>query len=72
MSYKGLLNYGFDDLAKEIKTRWLTNQQSAVYAETGKMTEKYNVFSNKAEGGGGEYPKSGWLWLDEWSLPGDE
>ena len=62
--YKGMLNYGFDDLAKEIKTRWLqTNDR--VYAETGKMTEKYNVFSTKAEGGGGEYPnQDGFGWTN--------
>ncbi|MBN8578697.1 MAG: alpha,alpha-trehalase TreF [Cytophagales bacterium] len=64
MSYKGLLNYGFDDLAREVKTRWLqTNDR--VYLETGKMTEKYNVYSTHAEGGGGEYPnQDGFGWTN--------
>jgi alpha,alpha-trehalase len=64
MSYKGLLNYGFDELAFEIKNRWLQTNDK-VYAETGKMTEKYNVFSTNAEGGGGEYPnQDGFGWTN--------
>ncbi|MBN8652466.1 MAG: alpha,alpha-trehalase TreF [Cytophagales bacterium] len=64
IAYKGLLNYGFEELANEIKTRWLTTN-NRIYAETGKMTEKYNVWSNKAEGGGGEYPnQDGFGWTN--------
>ena len=64
ISYRGLLNYGFDDLANEIKTRWL-NTINNVYAQTGKMTEKYNVYNTTAEGGGGEYPnQDGFGWTN--------
>jgi len=64
MAYCGLRNYGFDDLAAELKTRWLRTNDK-VYAETGKMMEKYNVYSNQAEGGGGEYPnQDGFGWTN--------
>lgn len=64
LSYKGLLNYGFDELASEVKTRWLQTNDK-VYTETGKMMEKYNVYSNQAEGGGGEYPnQDGFGWTN--------
>ncbi|MBX2897159.1 MAG: alpha,alpha-trehalase TreF [Cyclobacteriaceae bacterium] len=64
MSYRGLLNYGFDELANEIKNRWLKTNEK-VYTETGKMMEKYNVYGNQAEGGGGEYPnQDGFGWTN--------
>ena len=64
MGYKGLLNYGFEELAAEIKTRWL-HTNDTVYSETGKMTEKYNVYNPQAEGGGGEYPnQDGFGWTN--------
>jgi alpha,alpha-trehalase len=64
MAYCGLRNYGFDDLATELKTRWLRTNDK-VYTETGKMMEKYNVYSNQAEGGGGEYPnQDGFGWTN--------
>lgn len=64
IAYKGLLNYGFDELATEIKMRWL-NTNNNVYTQTGKMTEKYNVYSTTAEGGGGEYPnQDGFGWTN--------
>ncbi|MFY7889844.1 MAG: alpha,alpha-trehalase TreF [Spirosomataceae bacterium] len=64
MAYKGLQNYGFDQLANEIKTRWVSlNKQ--VYTETGKMTEKYNVIDSDKAGGGGEYPnQDGFGWTN--------
>src|SRR6266850_1108410 len=37
IAYKGLLHYGFDELAKEIKTNW-TTANLKVYKKTGKMT----------------------------------
>ncbi|MCW5912216.1 MAG: alpha,alpha-trehalase TreF [Cyclobacteriaceae bacterium] len=64
IAYKGLLNYGFDELANEAKTRWLKINDH-VYSETGKMTEKYNVYSRTGEGGGGEYPnQDGFGWTN--------
>lgn len=62
MAYKGLLNYGFETLANEIKNRWIS-LNCHVYQETGKMTEKYNVIDCNKSGGGGEYPnQDGFGW----------
>lgn len=44
ISYKGLLNYGFNDSAHQLRTNW-TNAILNVYATTGKMTEKYDVWN---------------------------
>lgn len=60
----GLRNYGFDDLANEIKDRWIKTNV-AVYARTGKMVEKYNVSGDDQLGGGGEYPlQDGFGWTN--------
>ena len=68
MAYRGLVNYGFHDLAKQIKTNW-TNANLKVYKKTGKMTEKYDVWNNDAEASGGvSTPNPGWLWLDKWCV----
>lgn len=62
--YKGLLNYGLDDLANQLKSNW-TNANLKVYQKTGKMTEKYDVWSNHAEASGGEYPnQDGFGWTN--------
>jgi alpha,alpha-trehalase len=62
IAYKGLLNYGFESLANEIKKRWVALNRN-VYQETGKMTEKYNVLDANKSGGGGEYPnQDGFGW----------
>jgi alpha,alpha-trehalase len=64
MAYLGLQNYGFNDLANEIKTRWL-NTNEMVYQQTGKMTEKYNVATTDTAAGGGEYPnQDGFGWTN--------
>lgn len=64
VAYKGLLNYGFDNLANELKTNW-TNINIKVYKQTGKLTEKYNVWNKTGEGGGGEYPnQDGFGWTN--------
>lgn len=64
MSYRGLLNYGHHDLAATIRDRWTANCR-AVYQQTGKMMEKYNVFGEGGEGGGGEYPnQDGFGWTN--------
>lgn len=64
MAYRGLLNYGFTELAQTIRKRWVSlNLQ--VYAATGKMTEKYNVQDENTEGAGGEYPnQDGFGWTN--------
>ncbi len=64
ITYKGLCNYGFKDLANCIKTNWLRANQ-VIYEKTGKMTEKYNVYENDLEAGGGEYPlQDGFGWTN--------
>jgi alpha,alpha-trehalase len=63
-AYKGLLNYGFDDLANRLKTNWL-NANQKVYSKTGKMTEKYDVWNDNGEASGGEYPnQDGFGWTN--------
>ena len=64
ITYKGLLKYGFFDLANTIKSRWMQTNEK-VYAETGKMTEKYNVETPNIKAGGGEYPnQDGFGWTN--------
>ncbi|MCU0471023.1 MAG: alpha,alpha-trehalase TreF [Arcicella sp.] len=64
MVYKGLMNYGFEKLANEVKNRWMQTNQN-VYLRTGKMTEKYNVESPNIHAGGGEYPnQDGFGWTN--------
>ena len=64
LAYKGLKNYGLNDLANKIKHNWLTNNEK-VYAETGKMMEKYNVADVNIKAGGGEYPnQDGFGWTN--------
>jgi alpha,alpha-trehalase len=62
--YKGLKNYQQDNLAQEVKSRWLkTNQR--VFKATGKMMEKYNVLDTTLIAGGGEYPnQDGFGWTN--------
>ena len=58
----GLRKYGHKKLAKEIARRWL-NSGRKVYAETGKVVEKYNVVDTTLQAGGGEYPnQDGFGW----------
>ena len=64
IAYKGLIKYGFFDLAKTIKSRWMQTNEK-VYAEMGKMTEKYNVETPNIKAGGGEYPnQDGFGWTN--------
>jgi alpha,alpha-trehalase len=64
IAVKGLLNYGFDKEAKEIMVRWL-NLNEKVYANTGKMMEKYNVEDVTLLSGGGEYDlQDGFGWTN--------
>ncbi len=64
IAYKGLKNYRFNELASTVKNNWLHNCEK-VYAETGKMMEKYNVMDINVSAGGGEYPnQDGFGWTN--------
>ncbi len=64
MSIVGLRNYGYHELADEIKTAW-TRLNIKVYQNTGKLLEKYNVVDTNLESGGGEYPvQDGFGWTN--------
>lgn len=61
---RGLLNYHYDSLAADIAGRWMKLNEK-VFASTGKMMEKYNVYDLNIEGGGGEYPtQDGFGWAN--------
>ncbi|MDR9457289.1 MAG: alpha,alpha-trehalase TreF [Salegentibacter sp.] len=64
MSIEGLRNYGKDQLASEIRQRWLNLNQN-VYQKSYKLLEKYNVEDLSKESGGGEYPtQDGFGWTN--------
>ena len=64
VSIQGLHNYGYHKLADTITSRWV-NQNIAVFKETGKLMEKYNVVDTSGKGGGGEYPlQDGFGWTN--------
>ena len=64
ISYKGLKNYNFDELATTLKERWLQTIENE-YRESGKLLEKYNVIFPEIPGGGGEYPtQDGFGWTN--------
>ena len=64
MAVHGLLNYGYEEEAKEIMTRWLAINER-VYKNTGKMMEKYNVVDITLLSGGGEYKnQDGFGWTN--------
>jgi alpha,alpha-trehalase len=61
---QGLRNYGYNDLANEIKKRWCS-MIVAKYATQLKLVEKYNVMDINASGGGGEYElQDGFGWTN--------
>jgi alpha,alpha-trehalase len=60
----GLRRSGQTALAETIACRWLVNVQ-AVYRDTGKLVEKYDVMTIGRSGGGGEYPtQDGFGWTN--------
>jgi alpha,alpha-trehalase len=64
MTIQALRNYGYNDLANDIKQRWI-DLNVKVYKNTGKMLEKYNVENMALETGGGEYPaQDGFGWTN--------
>jgi len=54
MTVQGLVNYGYDDLAKTIAQRFV-NLVRDVYKEQHKVLEKYNVCDLSRKGNDGEY-----------------
>ncbi len=64
MAIKGLQKYGHAQLAETIAQRWM-HLNKKVFAETGKMMEKYNVVDTTLLAGGGEYPgQDGFGWTN--------
>lgn len=64
VAIQGLRNYGYHDLASEIKRRWLKVNEKVFRAE-GKMIEKYDVMGESGLGGGGEYQlQDGFGWTN--------
>lgn len=64
MAIKGLADNGQKPLADTIARRWI-RLNKRVYAQTGKMMEKYNVADMSKEAGGGEYPgQDGFGWTN--------
>lgn len=60
----GLRNYGYHELASEIRRRWL-NTVELVYKERGKLVEKYDVIAPHQAGTGGEYSlQDGFGWTN--------
>lgn len=64
IAIEGLRNYGYHDLANEIKHRWVRVNMK-VYTKHHKLVEKYNVTNEHGLGGGGEYPlQDGFGWTN--------
>jgi alpha,alpha-trehalase len=64
IAVKGLADYGENDLAQTIASRWMNNAVAAYY-RTGKLMEKYNVVDPLLASGGGEYPgQDGFGWTN--------
>lgn len=63
VAIRGLREYGYHELANEIRDRWLATNER-VFAKESKMVEKYNVMTSDA-GGGGEYKlQDGFGWTN--------
>jgi alpha,alpha-trehalase len=54
VAIEGLRNYGYNNLAKIIKSRWVKTNLK-ILNKKGKLVEKYNVENPRQLGGGGEY-----------------
>jgi len=64
IAFIGFKNYGFQDLASDLASRWLS-LNDVVFKNTGKMLEKYNVEDLGLISGGGEYPvQDGFGWTN--------
>lgn len=64
VAIRGLRNYDLNELASEIRKRWLAVNEK-VFQNKGKMIEKYDVVNPSGVGGGGEYPlQDGFGWTN--------
>jgi len=64
IAVSGLRGYGDASLAETIACRWMANVNE-VYAQSGKLVEKYDVVTVGRSGGGGEYPsQDGFGWTN--------
>lgn len=66
ITYQGLKKFPYHQhkVADTIRACWMRNNEK-VYAETGKMMEKYNVADTTTQAGGGEYPnQDGFGWTN--------
>ncbi len=64
ITIRGLENYGYSALAREIAQRWI-KLNTTVFQRTGKLMEKYNVVDTHLEAGGGEYEgQDGFGWTN--------
>lgn len=64
IAVEGLKNYGFQEMARDIATRWI-RLNIRVYKNTGKLMEKYNVEDTSLKAGGGEYDlQDGFGWTN--------
>jgi alpha,alpha-trehalase len=64
IAIEGLHHYKHDTLAESIACRWMVSVQN-VYAQSGKLVEKYDVVTTGRSGGGGEYPtQDGFGWTN--------
>jgi alpha,alpha-trehalase len=60
----GLRDYGQPTLAQTVACRWMVTVK-AVYGDSGKLVEKYDVVRTGRKGGGGEYPtQDGFGWTN--------
>lgn len=64
VAIQGLRVYDHNELASEVKKRWLGVNEK-VFSQKGKMIEKYDVVNPSGIGGGGEYPlQDGFGWTN--------
>ena len=64
LAIEGVRRYGAAALADSARARWLALNRK-VYAATGKLTEKYDVWDLSKKAGGGEYPtQDGFGWTN--------
>ncbi len=64
IAVSGLSRYGHNGLAETVACRWMLNVRR-VYAQSGKLVEKYDVVNGERAGGGGEYPlQDGFGWTN--------
>jgi len=64
LGFLAMKNYGFDDLAENIKNNWCSNVER-IYNNTRKLMEKYNAIDTTSIAGGGEYPnQDGFGWTN--------